>query len=345
MSLISVIIPVYNVERYINRCIDSILNQTFSDFELILVDDGSKDRSGLICDDYKENDTRINVIHKKNGGASSARNAALDIAGGEYIMFVDSDDWLEADALEKLYNNSKECSMVVGGYYTVSLSDKKPYWHSCDKILDRALVADEYIKICKSRNMIVAVPWGKLYKNSVIKENNIRFDTSMNIIEDSKFNIDFLQQVENVCFINDIVYNYNCVNEGSLTNKYWPDTFLYRTNYYKVLEKWFKSVNKENLLLSEKQEIAYDTTLYYCLHYKNNKKEIDDKLNEFYFGNDEIFKECKEYVSDKFGDKYRHMIEKNDWGAMAEKWKKDYDRKNMLKNAVKRVLNKAIRRK
>ena len=107
MIKISIIVPVYNVEKYLRKCIDSILNQTFKDFELILVDDGSTDDSGKICDEYSLKDSRIKVIHKENGGQSSARNMGLDVAQGEYIGFVDSDDWIEKDMYEILYRNCK----------------------------------------------------------------------------------------------------------------------------------------------------------------------------------------------------------------------------------------------
>ena len=103
-TLISVIIPVYNVEEYIRTCLDSISSQTYSNLEIILVDDGSTDKSPGICDEYQERDSRFRVIHKKNGGQSSARNEALDIAKGEYVSFVDSDDWLESDMYEVLIN-------------------------------------------------------------------------------------------------------------------------------------------------------------------------------------------------------------------------------------------------
>ena len=103
-SQISIIVPVYNSEKYLDACIDSILSQSFRDFELILVDDGSKDSSAQICDEYASQDTRVRVIHKANGGVSAARNDGLDIAKGEYITFIDSDDWVEREYLETLSN-------------------------------------------------------------------------------------------------------------------------------------------------------------------------------------------------------------------------------------------------
>jgi len=111
---ISIIVPVYKVEQYIHKCIDSILNQTLNDFELILVNDGSPDQCGQICDEYAKCDSRIKVIHKENGGQASARNMGLDIATGEYIGFVDSDDWIEPDMYEILYNECiiNECEII-----------------------------------------------------------------------------------------------------------------------------------------------------------------------------------------------------------------------------------------
>lgn len=119
--LLSVIVPVYNVEEYVGRCIESILNQTYQNLELILVDDGAKDSSGAICDSYAETDPRIRVIHKENGGLSSARNTGIEQAKGEYITFVDSDDWIEADAYEHLLELMAryQVKLVCGGNYDV----------------------------------------------------------------------------------------------------------------------------------------------------------------------------------------------------------------------------------
>jgi len=119
--LLSVIVPVYNVEAYVARCVESILNQTYKNLEVILVDDGATDASGAICDTFAAQDPRVRVIHKENGGLSSARNAGLETATGEYITFVDSDDWIEGDALEKLLAATLEhqVELVVGGRYDV----------------------------------------------------------------------------------------------------------------------------------------------------------------------------------------------------------------------------------
>ena len=119
--LVSIIVPVYNVEEYLERCVDSILNQTYGNLEVILVDDGAKDSSGHICDSYARKDARVRVIHKENGGLSSARNAGIDVAAGEYLEFVDSDDWIEPDAVESMLSLAvtNNVELVVGGRYDV----------------------------------------------------------------------------------------------------------------------------------------------------------------------------------------------------------------------------------
>ena len=122
MPEISVIVPVYNTEKYLDRCIRSIIDQTFSDFELILVDDGSKDNSGFICDEWEKKDSRIKVIHQKNAGAGAARNAGLAIAKGNYINFVDSDDWITPEMYEILYKLLRETSATIAMTSMISKS-------------------------------------------------------------------------------------------------------------------------------------------------------------------------------------------------------------------------------
>lgn len=135
---ISIIVPVYKAEPYLKKCIDSILNQTFKDFELILVDDGSPDRCGEICDEYALKDSRIKIIHKENGGQSSARNVGLDIAQGEYIGFVDSDDWIEPDMYKKLFKVLKNDNVDMAICNINSIKDKK--------LRDRKKEKRKYIK-------------------------------------------------------------------------------------------------------------------------------------------------------------------------------------------------------
>ena len=126
MPLVSVIIPVYNVEKYLAECVDSVLNQTHRNIEVILVDDGSSDGSGAMCDAYAEQDERVRVIHKTNGGQSSARNAALEVMTGEWLLFVDSDDWIEPDTLEALLTRKDERADIIEFGYSYSFVEKSP---------------------------------------------------------------------------------------------------------------------------------------------------------------------------------------------------------------------------
>ena len=144
--LLSVIIPVYNVEDYVGRCVESILNQTYTNLEVILVDDGAKDSSGAICDSFAEKDPRVRVIHKENGGLSSARNAGMDAATGEYITFVDSDDWLESDGYEHLMDLMEryQVKLVCGGNYDVDGETGKRTLALCPEN-EEVLTAEEFV--------------------------------------------------------------------------------------------------------------------------------------------------------------------------------------------------------
>ena len=172
MITISIIVPVYNTEKYLHRCIDSILTNTFTDFELLLIDDGSTDSSGVICDEYAAKDSRIYVFHKENGGASSARNLGLGKAKGEWITFVDSDDTLQKNALDLLYKSSDSSVDAV-------IANAK---HS------EIIFGEEWIRLlldCKTRCEL----WGSLYKRNLMLDKEFEIPYSIVIGEDFLMNI------------------------------------------------------------------------------------------------------------------------------------------------------------
>ena len=176
---ISIIVPVYNVEKYLNRCFDSILNQTFTDFELILVDDGSTDNSGIICYEYKTKDNRIKVIHKENGGLSSARNAGLDIARGKYIGFVDSDDFINKDMYKILFDTiqANNSDMVICDYYKVNEDDINKFRNlkcNCENIKIKNLNNLESIDNLFLTGEKFIYAWNKLYKRELF--NDLRYE-------------------------------------------------------------------------------------------------------------------------------------------------------------------------
>lgn len=167
--LISVIIPIYNVEKYVKRCLDSVLNQTYCHLEVILVDDGSTDSSGKICDEYKKMDTRIRVIHKSNEGVSSARNLGIEVANGEYIAFIDSDDAMEKDCIEYLYRLIQEnhCSLSICSY-RIRFEGKNKY-HNTGRGGQEVLPSEKCIeKMLYGEDGIDVFPWGKLYHRSIM---------------------------------------------------------------------------------------------------------------------------------------------------------------------------------
>ncbi|MBE6730271.1 MAG: glycosyltransferase [Ruminococcaceae bacterium] len=221
MSLISVIVPVYNVEKYINRCVDSILAQTFMDFELILIDDGSHDNSPYICDEYAEKDSRIRVIHQENSGVSSARNAGLNLAinnsDSEWITFIDSDDWVDSRYLEKLIKATSDHDVMISCCNYCNVVDDTI---CCDnnKAIDVCTPEDLYI----NKNLMATVPWGKLYLKKCF--NGIKYPEGK-IHEDEYITHTILFTVKKVVFLNEQLYYY-FVNKDGITKSKWTPVRL-----------------------------------------------------------------------------------------------------------------------
>lgn len=168
LPLISVIVPVYNVKDYVGRCLDSICNQTYTNLEIIVIDDGSVDGSGEFCDAYAQKDARIKVLHYENGGLSAARNRGLDMATGEFIGFVDSDDWIDTDMYEFLYKllKTEEADISICSHY-LEKTDKTKVKYSSDKLL--GLIPRDAIRLLVEDNIIRNFAWDKLYRRSLFE--------------------------------------------------------------------------------------------------------------------------------------------------------------------------------
>lgn len=213
----SIIIPVYNVEEYLSECVESILVQNFSDYEIILVDDGSKDQSGAICDKYMENN-KVRVIHKKNGGLSSARNVGLKVAKGQYIIFIDSDDFLDDSSfLNKVYKLTRESTdldIVLYGHYKyyASKNKKEKIYYSVD---ERIIYAD-IAEMCH-KNLFRLSAWGKIVKHSLLSENNIEFRNGV-ISEDMEWCTQLILYANQCALLNEYPLAYR-QREGSITKK------------------------------------------------------------------------------------------------------------------------------
>lgn len=204
MPKVSVIVPVYNTEKYLPRCIESILAQTFTDFELILVNDGSTDNSGKICDEYAKKDSRIVVIHKENGGASSARNKGLEIVQGEWISFVDSDDYILVTHFQSIYTINSNVELKIGEMETFSNDIIR-----ISPIIHKIISVSEIISNYKSVNLYS--PCSKLYKKNIIVNNGLRFDENVTVSEDLLFNLKYLLLCKRIEFCPNAIYRYNKV--------------------------------------------------------------------------------------------------------------------------------------
>lgn len=224
---ISIIVPVYNAEQYLSKCINSILAQIFTDFELLLIDDGSTDNSGVICNRYAEKDNRIRVLHKNNGGVSSARNLGLEEARGEWICFVDSDDWVDNEAYQEIINSiaGKKVDLVIWGIKLVNKERLQyltvPFSGLFNKRQD---VLELFIR--NDMNGLMEGIWNKLYLTRVIKDKNLRFDGNLSYLEDMKFNCNYFEYVSSIFQIDKPYYNYRKEYCGSSLSRNYPDNFL-----------------------------------------------------------------------------------------------------------------------
>lgn len=222
MPKISIIVPVYKAEPYLHRCIDSILAQTFTDWELLLVDDGSTDRSGEICDEYAKKDKRIRVFHKENGGVSSARNLGLEKIQGEYVTFVDADDWIDADALNV-------CMTEI----EVNDLDVLQFSFTRDEHLLGSLSSDS-TEVCSlpdylEKRMLLVSVWSSIIRSSIVQKHKIRFDCQMKLAEDQLFLFMCMEYATKLMRIpNRLYYYYD--NPQSATNNEKTDDIVYSSN-------------------------------------------------------------------------------------------------------------------
>lgn len=305
-ALISIIIPVYKVEKYLEKCIQSVINQTYENLQIILVDDGSPDNCGKICDEYAKKDHRIEVIHKSNGGLSDARNKGLEIAKGEYIGFVDSDDYIESDMYEVLYNLLKQYNVDVSicNFYTVSQGK------IAIKNADNGIKEYNRIEILKEillDNNIQSYAWNKLYKKELF--NEIKYPVGKKY-EDIGTTFYVLEQCKKVVVTGSAEYFYlkredslvNDVTEGTILDyiDLIIDRYLYVKKNIKELEKYNDYYLVKTLItayndIGSIKNVSIKTKIKYDYLYNlsnevitNNKENIEElftqeqikKLNE-----------------------------------------------------------------
>lgn len=213
--LFSIIVPVYNVEKYLNRCVESLLGQTFSDIEIILVDDESPDACPSMCDEYAKRDSRIKVIHKKNGGLSDARNAGLAVAQGQYILFLDSDDYFEVDACERFAVYSNEKSDILIGDAVVEGGNCSLRHISCAE--NTSFTGPQYLKQAHRAGKAPMAAWLNAYRREFLVENNLSFKFGI-LHEDEQFTPRAFLKAESVA-LTDVTFYHYIIREGSITTK------------------------------------------------------------------------------------------------------------------------------
>lgn len=280
MIRFSIIVPVYNVEKYINECVKSVLNQTFSNFELILVDDGSPDSCPQICDQYAKYDSRVHVIHKQNGGLSSARNAGIDKAVGEYILFLDSDDyWCDSKALEIIN------AYIIKESADVYIFGMKKYFQNSNKFFEYQNVccnkentSKKYeVKSLMEENIFVACAWDKALKRTVIEENNMRFIVGQ-MSEDIEWSAKILRYAKTINVIPKCFYVYRQQNISSITSNIGRKNLEHILH---VIEKYAKSDSEDIKHFMANQYILWITTSN-----RVSRSEIGDlckKSKEYWF--------------------------------------------------------------
>lgn len=296
-DLISIVVPVYKVEKYIKECLDSIINQTYTKIEVILVDDGSPDESGKICDEYAHKDVRIKVIHKKNGGLSDARNYGIDIAQGKYITFIDSDDYIDSKYIEELYNAIKLNDVKVSQCNILKVNDEKEILRKIGYLDSQIKSGKEMIKDIYNKHWIEnVVVWNKMYAKELFKD--LRYPVGK-IHEDEYTTYKILYDLDKVAIINKYLHNYR-QNENSIIGRSFNvkrldvleafeerlmffkernEIELYELTLIEYLQKIRECYIKTKKYINKSQNIQLDLINKYRKNLKiiNTMKDIDNK--------------------------------------------------------------------
>ena len=284
---VSIIVPVYKAEPYIRKCIDSILSQTFTNFELLLIDDGSPDNCGKICDEYAELDARVHVFHKENCGVSAARNLGLDHAKGDYVCFIDSDDWIDPDMLETLigWEQKKQTDLLFFGLKYESAVDYSDTMELLQKISGVYEGINSVIKACYilETNEIFGWTCNKLFRNCIIQDHHIKFNEEISIQEDHIFTLAYLKYVTCLAIYSYFPYHYR-ITADSLTNRSYP-YYLCKIRSLLIFEGRMRLVDRSDGVgdVSFYKRFTICQFLFVLLHYyrnsdfenNNNLKEID----------------------------------------------------------------------
>lgn len=279
MTKVSIILPVFKVEKYIDRCVNVIIEQTFTDFEAIFVIDGSPDNCESILKRYSDKDERIRVYSKPNTGSGYTRNYGLDKSNGEYIYFMDPDDWIENNLLENVvgYADKYQAEVTMFGYWSENEQNQKSKeFHNSElKFYENNFdISKDFTKIF-SENVVYA-PWNKLYKKQFLVENNLYF-SNQKTGQDALFNIEVFRKISKLLLIPDCYYHYCLFRDNSAGNKYNPNSFVYGMNILSSLEDLMIFWNRKEQQFLDMQKVSLIFTEHKNLcrvSNKNSKKEL-----------------------------------------------------------------------
>lgn len=332
-ELVSVIVPVYNVEKDIEKCIKSIVGQTYDNIEIILINDGSTDNSLEICNDFSKEDERIRVIDKENSGVSATRNLGIKIANGKYLCFVDSDDYVEKTYIEKMMLNTSEDALTICGYFADTYKENGSIFSAERKYKEDGIVSiKEHFANAFHQGFLSAI-WNKIYDVEKMKKNNLMFEEKMSLGEDLLFNLQYLK-TGIVCFefVDMPLYHYIKRKKESLDNKYRKDFLIIQEKLY---EKMIETSDLYQLSEAGRSLIYADFMSAIIVSI--------DNCHKFNSGDDEMLKNavdnaCKSIEKHKimfnisgkalFICKFRYLLLKNGF------FKLDYSLRNMIKKIL-----------
>lgn len=319
--LVSIIVPVYKAEDYLDECVNSVLNQTYKNIELLLIDDGSPDNSGKLCDEIAERDERVKVFHKENGGTHTARNLGIEKSSGTYLMFMDPDDWLDIDTVENLVNKIQQDDLDVirfnfikefGNYSkkkeNTFLQEKIYRNRECKEICRQSVgLIFQELKHPENLNFLASVCFN-IYKKSRIVENNLSFYSirELGTFSDGLFNIEFYMHCDSFLFIDRGFYHYRKTNVGSATSNY-RESFLEKQNFlFSKIQDLIENSDIENIALACKNRIAIGV-MELCLNVLKSKHSFSNR-----------YKEIKEILQNKT---QKEALQRFDISYFPLKWK------------------------
>lgn len=274
--MVSIIIPVYNAEKYLRRCLDSVVNQTYKEIEIIIVDDGSTDSSGSICEEYAEKDARFHVIHQQNGGVSVARQAGLDAVRGDYFIFTDADDWIESFAIDCIYKKAKKehADMVISDYWFENSSQDFVLMKQAFEGLNSYQIMLRMIK-----QELFGCCWNKLIRKDVIDKYHIKFHpTNIAFCEDLLFNCRLLSHDIRVSYLNMAIYHYCSYNQQNLTNSLSINRLKSRIYVNQEFERLMNEDDKKYLFNQKKDVLKEAFLLKQFDIFKNHYQDVQNLI-------------------------------------------------------------------